>query len=217
MSAATLLAIAALALLGFGLWLFPWPRPRPARRWLRGVAAVGMLLIAVLMGLLAAALQRYRPWLEGALIAEVAIVQRGAQQFEATLSLPGHSPQRFGLHGDQWQIDVRLLRWKLPGALLGAPRIYRIDRLSGRFADVDQARSTLPSVHALGTPDEWDAFQLKRRLAGWMPLLDADYGSSAYLPMIDGTRFHVAVGDVGGIVVRPADAESLQRLRDHTW
>ncbi len=215
MSAATLLTIFALACAFMAIWA--WPAARARWRGLRRLLSAGLLLLALLAALLAAAVAHYQPFRPGTLIAEVAARQLDGKHYEVTVSLPGAVPARYQVRGDQWQFDVRLLRWKLPAALLGAPRLYLPERLSGRYVDLEEERSVPRSVHALATPAQWDAWQLTRRWASWMPMLDADFGSSAYLPLVDGTRIHLRVGDVGGIVAQPADALSAQRLRDQVW
>lgn len=221
MSAATLLVLFAL---GLGLLaMLAWPGRRvPGRsaargRSLRRLFALVLCAVALAALLLAVAVHSYRPWRPGSLIAEVAVKALGPRNFEVWLSLPGKRPQRLTLQGDQWQLDVRLLRWKLPAALLGAPRIYLPDRLSGRYADIESERSAPRSVHALAAADDWDAWRLQRRFAGWLPILASDYGSSAYLPLIDDTRFRIEVGDVGGIVAYPADAQTARRLIEQDW
>jgi hypothetical protein len=223
MSASTLLALLALGALTLALWL--WPARAAARRrgggvWARRLCSLLLLCIATLAILLTVAVHGYRPWRAGSVIAEVAVQADPAareRHFLLRLSLPGRVPQAYTLQGDQWQLDVRLLRWKLPAALLGAPRIYLPDRLSGRYADVEEERRSARNVHALADADDWDAWRLKRRLAGWLPLLASDYGSSAYLPLIDDTRFRIQVGDAGGIVVYPADARTARRLLEQDW
>ncbi|MCK7592184.1 hypothetical protein [Pseudomarimonas salicorniae] len=223
MSAATLLALLALAAGMLAIWSWP-PAAAPAapargrglRVLRRGMASM-LMAVALLAILLAAAVHHYRPWRAGSLIAELAVREIGPQHFEVTLSLPAEVPTTYALRGDQWQFDVRLLRWKLPAALLGAPRLYQPDRLSGRYSDIEAERSAERSVHALADDSAWDAWRLKRRFASQLPIFAADYGSSAYLPLVDGTRFHILVGDVGGIEARPADPESARRLAEQDW
>jgi hypothetical protein len=221
MSAATLLVLFAL---GAGLLaMLSWPARRgpgqaPSRiRGLRRLFVLMLCGVVLCALLLAVTVQGYRPWRPGTLIAELAVNSVGPRAFEVRLSLPGKIPQRLTLHGDQWQLDVRLLRWKLPAALLGSPRIYLPDRLSGRYADLEAERLAPRTVHALAAAQHWDAWRLQRRFAGWLPILASDYGSSAYLPLIDDTRFRVEVGDVGGIVAYPADAQTARRLREQDW
>lgn len=207
--------IVAIACGVLAMWL--WPTARPRRRWPRRLISLGLWLLAALGVLLAIGVSRYQPFRAGTLIAEVAVHQLSASAHEVTVSLPGAVPQTYLLHGDQWQFDVRLLRWRVTAAVLGAPRLYLPDRLSGRYLDIEQERRAPRSAHALSTPAQWDAWQLTRRWAQWLPLFEADFGSSAYLPLVDGARFQLLVGDVGGIVARPADAETARRLRDQSW
>ena len=41
------------------------------------------------------------------------------------------------LRGDEWQMDARVVNWKPPATLLGLDPIYQLDRLSGRYSDID--------------------------------------------------------------------------------
>ena len=57
------------------------------------------------------------------------------------------SAKQYVLYGDQWQIDARVVRWKLPALMAGVPPLYRLERLSGRYGDAarklpPRARST---------------------------------------------------------------------------
>src|SRR5690606_22564180 len=119
--------------------------------------------------------------------------------------------------GDQWQLDARVIRWSVPALLAGLPPLYRLERLSGRYVNLDQEREAERTVHALDARAFPDLWTLKRPHPGWLPFVDADYGSAAYLPLLDGARYTITLNARGGLVARPADDETAGLLRHAGW
>jgi hypothetical protein len=116
-----------------------------------------------------------------------------------------HEPERlFSVHGDEWQIDARVLKWRAMGTLLGFDTVYRLERLSGRYGDVQSERTAPRSVHELAADPGIDFWSVARRYHQYMPLADALYGSAAYVPMAEGAEYAVTVS-ASGLVVRPAN------------
>ncbi|CPI25769.1 membrane protein [Bordetella pertussis] len=123
----------------------------------------------------------------------------------------------YTLYGDQWQIDAKVVRWRLPALLAGVPPLYRLERLSGRYQDTARERSAPRSVHAL---DDWpapDLAQVKRLVPNWLPFVDVQFGSAAYMPMFDGARYQVYLDPRGALFIRPADAVTAERLKQLGW
>ena len=65
--------------------------------------------------------------------------------------------------------------------VLGAPPLYRLDRVSGRYRDAAQEASAPKSVAVLCGPTRLDLWQMKQRFPQWLPWVDADYGSGSPL------------------------------------
>lgn len=86
----------------------------------------------------------------------------------------------YRIQGDQWQLDASFLKWKGIAVLLGADSRVALDRLSGRFSAIEQARSSTPSVHEL-KPDTWFAFGESLVEGTDSFLVDTRFGSSAYM------------------------------------
>lgn len=138
-------------------------------------------------------------------IADVSFRQFEPKGFGATLDTDdGNDPRRFVLRGDEWQIDARVLKWHGFANLLGLDSHYRLERLSGRYADLAVERSGPRSVFTLARPAGLDLWDIARRHERWIPLVDAVYGSAAYLPMADGARFEVSITQ-SGLIARPAN------------
>ena len=70
---------------------------------------------------------------------------------------------------------------------------------------------------ALDQANPFDLLDLKRRFPQWLPWIDADYGSGAYLALVDGGEYTVSLAPAGGLVARPANALTEQKLRAAGW
>lgn len=196
---------------------------RRLRQRRRASAALRLLWLAVALALalalagLGTSLQGYGRLLADAPVAEITVRQLGPQRFAVHLARSGGEGRAFAVTGDQWQLDARVIRWSVPALLAGMPPLYRLERLSGRYQDIDQEREAGRSVHALDGRAFPDLWTLKRQNPGWLPFVEADYGSAAYLPLLDGARYTVALNARGGLVAQPADAGTQRLLEQSGW
>lgn len=108
----------------------------------------------------------------------------------------------FVLRGEEWQLDVRMIKWTDWLTFLGEDPLYQLDRISGRYRDASKARMTLPDVIDLSDQDLIDLWPWMREKGSWLPGVDATYGSSVFLPMVDGARYRVWMTRVG-LIARP--------------
>lgn len=146
-------------------------------------------------------------------VAKLSFQRLGTQRFRCTLHEPGRSDRSYDLSGDQWELDARVLTWKGPAALFGLDSRYRLERLSGRYRDLDQARSALHTAYGLAPRDRIDLWSLIMRANTLIPWMDAYYGSAAYLPMADGAVYRVSIGR-GGLVARPANPPARRAVEE---
>jgi len=193
-----------------------WP-PRRRFRPVRRMMGLLLLLLAIVTTLLAFTMYRYLQLFTDRPVALVELHQEAPQRFRATVMMSdvsGRDPgvRHYILHGDAWVIDARVLRWQLPAALAGVPSLYSLDRISGRYDDLEQERTATRSVHALHDSPLPDLFSLKRDFPRWLPFVDARYGSATWMPMFDKARYLVLFNDRGGLLARPADTRSAERL-----
>jgi hypothetical protein len=163
------------------------------------------VLLGVAAGLVAASLHGYKRLTHEQLAAKVTLRQLGERQYALTLEAPGSAPRHYEMRGDEWQIDARVLKWRPMATLAGFDTLYRLERLSGRYGDVIQERTQKRTVHALAVADEpVDLWDLAKRYHSWLPLVDALYGSAAYVPMAEAAEYTVSVSATG-LVVRPGN------------
>lgn len=173
--------------------------------WLRGMAGVLLLSLAIVSALVAWDLQSYRQVLLDKPVATVSFKGVDHQAFIATVAFTDLGESReFYLRGDQWQMDARIVRWKGWIGRAGGKPGYKLDRLSGRYISIDDERSRERTVHSLRDEEEFGldlwawAYKNQRRA----PVIDAVYGSATFVPMADGALYEVALSQTG-LVAKP--------------
>jgi len=183
----------------------------------RSVWAVVFLLLALLGAFAASALLGYRRLTTETPLATLAARQLGPQHYALRIDYPDGEHRDVEIAGDQWQLDARVIKWEPRAVMLGAPPLYRVERISGRYIDAAQANERRHSIVVLEERNPFDLLDIKRRFPAWLPWVDADYGSAAYLPLVDGGEYRVSLAPAGGLVARPADARTEQLLHDAGW
>jgi hypothetical protein len=169
------------------------------------LAGAVVLLVAGIVALVAANLYTYARLTHEQEAARISLRQLGERQYTATLEAARKAPRHYELRGDEWQIDARVLKWRPLGNLLGFDTVYRLERLSGRYATAAAERSGPRTVHDLAPDDaSLDVWSLVRRHHRYLPFADALYGSAVYVPMSEGAEYRVTVS-ASGLVVRPAN------------
>ena len=175
-------------------------------QWLKGTAGLLLVVLAIYMSVFALNLYGYKEYAQEVSVATVSFRESGDQSFIATVTRTDGSAEDFRLKGDQWQLDARVIKWKMPFSLLGLKPGYQLDRIQGRYYALEDERSRERTVYSLHRdPVGLDVWLLAKE--GWSLIIDARYGSAAYLPMADGALFEVNVGPTG-LVARPMNGSA---------
>jgi hypothetical protein len=169
---------------------------------LSGLTGLALALVAAAGALLAFGLSSFDRLAHETRAAELQFLQESEGKYVATLRLPSGTARYFELTGDEWQVDARVIKWRAAAALLGFDTVYRLERLQGRYRDVERERKGPRTVYALSEPGWLDLWDLVRRNAHWLPGVDAMYGSATYLPLADGAAYEVMVSQTG-LLARP--------------
>ena len=170
-----------------------------------GSLLMGMLLLAVagLFFLVSLNLHTYARLTMERPVAEIVFEERGPQRYRTTLmAMPEGQMQMFTLAGDEWQLDARVLKWKGWANLLGLDAQYRLERVSGRYRDIEQERHDERTVYGLSENPGLDLWQISTQYPKLLPFVDAVYGSATYMPMANGARYQVSITQ-SGLIARP--------------
>jgi hypothetical protein len=161
--------------------------------------------------LLAFSYYGYGRLIDEQLVSRIEFSRSAPGEFTARLMVDGQSDRLLNLRGDEWQMDARVVNWKPPATLLGLDPIYQLDRLSGRYSDIEDEMTQERTVHALSDDLALDVWQFARRFPLLMPGVDAYYGTATYLPMSDGARFEVTLTRTA-LVARPVNEQAREAV-----
>ena len=172
--------------------------------WLRGMFGLGLIVFALAVGAVAFDVYSYKQILSEQPVATINFETIEDQYFVAVLvDAKTGKQQRFNLHGDQWQLDARIVKWKGYFSGFGIKPAYRLDRLSGRYFDIEKETTAKRSVFSIAdTPYKIDVWRVLNEQAKWFSVVDARYGSATYLPMKHGALYEISLSNTG-LVARP--------------
>jgi len=211
------MGLAAVLLILIGLAFLVTACIRLRRLRLLAAGGHGLFSIALLaLGLALAAtgfnLHTYQRLTDEREVAEIEFSQLGPQFFSARIHYPDSGRyEQIELQGDAWQMDARVLKWEGPAVFAGLDSGYRLERISGRYEDVDAERSRPRSVHQLSDNPGLDLWALTRRHERWLPWVDARYGSATYVPMRDGAAYRVSISQTG-LVARAVNTSAREAI-----
>lgn len=163
-----------------------------------------MLLAVAVGGLGGLNLYTYQRFTEESPVATLTFGEAGPRTFQMTLLPHAGVAQSFVLSGDEWQPDARMIKWTDWLTFLGESPLYRLDRISGRYISIDEARANAQTMHRRTEEQGIDVWAFARRAGEWLPGVDAAYGSSVFLPIADGLVYEVTMSRTGLLARRAA-------------
>lgn len=187
-----------------------------------GAATGGIMLAAgAAAALLGQNVQTYQRLTYERPVASLSVRKLAPQYFEVTVAQPASEalPARtavYPMNGDDWRMEAQVLKWKPWANVLGLDSQYRLDRLQGRYQDIEQERTGARSVHDLsggnppavigGVTVPWtlSAWDTARKYRRYVDAVDTLYGSAAYMPMVDGATYEVWITQ-SGLIARPTN------------
>ena len=195
-----------LLLVGAALLRAAWARVRGGR-WagggVRALLALLLLALAALAGTITIGVHGYRALTLEVLAASVKTEPVGPQRFRATIVLPDRRLAMYELAGDAFYIDAHILKWHPAANLLGLHTAYELDRVGGRYNAIADERTKPHTMYTLARARRLDLFSLVRRFPLFRPLVDAEYGSAAFVAATRPVEYEVRVSTTG-LLMRPA-------------
>jgi hypothetical protein len=180
------------------LWLSSW-----FLGWVKGMCGLSLLAFGGAIGLVAYDIYSYKQILVGQPVATVSFETIEEQYFDAVVVDANGISKRFSLHGDQWQLDARIVKWQGYFSGFDIKPAFRLDKLSGRYYDISKEttakRSTFSVITSLFYLDIWKFINDRPQ---WFSVVDASYGSARFLPMKSGALYEVTLTNTG-LNVRP--------------
>lgn len=180
----------------------------------RGLFGLALLVVGAGVALIAFDVYSYKQVLQEQVVATINFDKIEDQHYFAVLADKDGKEQRVELRGDQWQLDARVVKWQGYLASFGLKPAFRLERLSGRYYDIEQETTGKRTAHAVNSSlygvDVWRVFNSN---PDWVPVIDAVYGSATYLPMKDGALFEISLSNTG-LVARPVNAVAREAVTE---
>lgn len=177
-----------------------------------GFQALFILSLFVIALLLYSNLNTYNRLTAEQDVAEVVVRNVAGKQYELELTSESGQSKRFLINGDEWQVDVRIIKWKGWANLLGLDSYYQLDRLSGRYKNIDQANGAKLIAHKISKEQTGLSIWKLRRLAGSrLAYLDTYFGQSVFMPMVHLAEYKLSVTQAG-LIARPSNKIASQAL-----
>ena len=167
---------------------------------------LGLLFLALggLSGMTSIGIQGYQSLTKEEVAAQISVSPIAPQRFTATVRYPDGRIANFILSGDEIYIDAHILKWQPLANFFGLHTAYELDRIGGRYRDIDQERSAERSVHSLSQDKSINLFGLRQRHTFLAILLDAKYGSATFVPVIQAAELELRVSTTG-LLIRELD------------
>lgn len=179
---------------------------------LQSLSGLSILLASLLILSIAVNLYTYARLTYEQDIADISFVQLEQQTYKTTIRYNNNDEaDEFLIYGDEWQVDARVIKWHGWSQLLGLNANYRLERISGRYSDLDDERQKPRSVYSLQTQAGIDYWKIIKRYGEWIPWIDAHYGSATYLPMTDKSIYSLSLTQ-SGLIARAKNEPAIKNL-----
>lgn len=188
-------------------------RRRLVRGGMNGLSGLVIGCIAAIVMLIGINLLTYARFTAERPVATVSFQAVSPQHYVVTLVRHDGRVVHATLAGDEWELDARIIKWKGIATVVGFKPLYRLQRLSGRYARIGDELSHPVTAVALAKEPGVSLWDLAHREAGWLPFVDAAYGTATYLPMSNGAAYKVSLS-VTGLLARPANAAAEKAVRN---
>lgn len=197
--------IAAVALLFLGIILtiagfVALGRAKIGNFTLQATIGILLIIIGIIFESIALGIQGYQALTHEEVAARVSVSPISPQRFAATFHYPDGKTESFILAGDEIYIDAHILKWQPLANFFGLNTTYELDRIGGRYRDIEQERSAERTLHSLKQEKLVNLFELRQRFTTLAILLDAKYGSATFIPVTEPAELELKISNTGLLI-----------------
>ena len=170
------------------------------------VRVLGGLLLAslgALAGTISVGMIGYRALTREDVAARITVKPAGPKRFEATFRFPDGRQATYQLAGDEVYVDAHIIKWHPYANMIGLHTAYELDRVAGRYHDINDEKSAARTIHPLAREKPIDLYGIRKRFEFLAPVFDAEYGSASYVPVTKPAEFELRVSTTG-LLIREA-------------
>jgi len=169
------------------------------------LAALLFLALAALAGTVTVAVKGYAALTREETAAVVTTTPLGGKVFLAEFEFPDGRKSSFRLAGDAIYVDAHILKWKPIVNVLGLHTAYELDRVAGRYTDIEEEVKNPRTMYLLAEPKPLNMFNLRMKYSFLEPFLDAEYGSAVFVELKKPAKFEIKVS-TSGLLIREVES-----------
>lgn len=175
---------------------------------------LGLLMLAIggILGMIAFGINGYQTLTRENVAARISVSPLAPQRFAAIFYYPDGKIANFVIAGDEIYVDAHILKWQPLANLLGLHTAYELDRVGGRYRDIEQERTAERTIHSLAEDKFVNLFDLRQRHTFLSILLDAKYGSATFVPVTQPAELELKISTTG-LLMR--ELERIPSTHDH--
>jgi hypothetical protein len=159
-------------------------------------------LITLSASFLLVGIQGYQAFTQETLVAKITIVPLSSQKYRAIVEFESGEKHQFVLAGDEIMFEANVLKWKPWANVLGLETAYRMDRIRGRFKDINDERNRESTIFALSENTGLDLSKWRKEYQQLSYLLDVEHGSASYASVEEIQYFDLMM-TTNGLLLRP--------------
>lgn len=134
-------------------------------------------------------------------VLEVHIDKLDHQYYQVSLVTPSKSllqeKQTYLVYGDMWQVDYKVLTWHKIVSYFGIDTLYSLERLNGRYSDVDDEQKKQRSLYSLKPESVNDVAWPYALTILEISLVRGFYGTSVFAPLSNQAKYSVYLTETG--------------------
>jgi len=158
------------------------------------------LALATLSGTITVATKGYLALTHEETAAIVRTEPLGGKVFLAHFEFPDGKKASYRLAGDAIYIDAHVLKWKPMANILGLHTSYELDRVAGRYMDIEEEIKAPRTVFLLSEKKPVNMFNLRVKFSFLEPFLDAEYGSAVFVELKNPAKFEIKFSTTGLLI-----------------
>ena len=138
--------------------------------------------------------------------ANIKVTPTGEQSFHARMEFSDGQYQVFSLKGDELMVDAYVLKWKPWANVLGLHTAFRLDRIRGRYKDLQDEKNNQATVFAINAKSGAGLAEWRQEYSALSVLLDVEHGSASFVNANEPAEYQLAI-TTNGLLIRPVADE----------
>lgn len=179
----------------------------------QGLIALLFITAGALLASISLGIQGYQTFTREEIAANITITPIAPQHFSASFHHKDGRIEKFIISGDELYIDAHIIKWQPLANLIGLHTAYELDRIGGRYRDIEQERTAERSIFSLSQTKTINLFDLRQRFTFLALLLDAKYGSATFIPASQAMEYQLRVSTTG-LLMRELNEENKLKLEN---